>query len=145
MSKSRASRAWLSIPSLLSLAEISALGYNPHVQLGEYRGREDKRMDVFDPVLPELPGAAAPSIYPRWDRAALMDVVRDSDHVHIADATPRDITQSNSGNRFRLAEDILTGPYLDRCGFFSIENGGGAHFHVAMMANMTYPFNEARL
>ena len=36
------------------------------------------------------------------------------------------------------------GPYLDECGFFSLENGGGAHFHVAMLANMTYPFNEAR-
>ncbi len=127
------------------VAEISALGYNPHVQLGEYRGRQDKRMDIFNPVLPELPAVAASSIYPRWDRIGLMDAVRDSSHVHIADTTPRDITQSNSGNRFRLAEDILTGPYLDRCGFFSIENGGGAHFHVAMMANMTYPFNEARL
>ncbi|HED23933.1 MAG TPA: pyruvate carboxylase, partial [Firmicutes bacterium] len=55
----------------------------------------------------------------------------------------RDITQSNSGNRFRLAEDRIVGPYLDRCGFFSLENGGGAHFHVAMLANMTYPFSEA--
>ncbi|MFW5792627.1 MAG: biotin/lipoyl-containing protein, partial [Desulfohalobiaceae bacterium] len=59
------------------------------------------------------------------------------------DTTTRDITQSNSGNRFRLAEDRLIGPYLDNCGFFSLENGGGAHFHVAMMANMTYPFTEA--
>jgi pyruvate carboxylase len=59
------------------------------------------------------------------------------------DTTARDITQSNSGNRFRLAEDELMGPYLDNCGFFALENGGGAHFHVAMMANMTYPFTEA--
>jgi pyruvate carboxylase len=43
-----------------------------------------------------------------------------------------------------LAEDRLIGPYLDNVGYFSIENGGGAHFHVAMMANMTYPFSEAR-
>ncbi|MFP4658219.1 MAG: biotin/lipoyl-containing protein, partial [Desulfonatronovibrionaceae bacterium] len=50
---------------------------------------------------------------------------------------------ANSGNRFRLVEDRLVGPYLDRCGFFSLENGGGAHFHVAMLANMTYPFTEA--
>ncbi|MDY7001880.1 MAG: biotin/lipoyl-containing protein, partial [Thermodesulfobacteriota bacterium] len=48
-----------------------------------------------------------------------------------------------SGNRFRLAEDRLIGPFLDNCGFFSVENGGGAHFHVAMLANMTYPFTEA--
>ena len=54
----------------------------------------------------------------------------------ISDTTPRDFTQSNSGNRFRLAEDRLIGPYLDNVGYFSIENGGGAHFHVAMMANM---------
>ncbi len=37
----------------------------------------------------------------------------------------------------------MIGPYLDLCNFFSLENGGGAHFHVAMLANMTYPFTEA--
>ena len=52
--------------------------------------------------------------------------------------------RSNNGNRMRLAEDRLVGPYLDNLGLFSIENGGGAHFHVAMLANMTYPFREAR-
>jgi pyruvate carboxylase len=126
-------------------AEISAKGYNPHVQLGEYRGTCDKRIGEFAPVLPEIQPDKTAGIYPRNDRKALLDVVRDSGIVHFCDTTPRDITQSNSGNRFRLAEDILIGPYLDQCGFFSIENGGGAHFHVAMMANMTYPFNEARL
>ena len=64
--------------------------------------------------------------------------------VHFTDTTTRDMTQSNTGNRFRLAEDALIGPYLDSCNFFSLENGGGAHFHVAMMANMTYPFTEAQ-
>jgi pyruvate carboxylase len=54
------------------------------------------------------------------------------------------MTQSNSGNRFRLAEDALVGPYLDEAGIFSLETGGGAHFHVAMLANMTYPFSEAQ-
>ena len=49
------------------------------------------------------------------------------------------MTQSNHGNRMRLAEDRLVGPYLDSAGLFSIENGGGAHFHVAMLANMTIP------
>ncbi|MBU1169171.1 MAG: pyruvate carboxylase [Proteobacteria bacterium] len=125
-------------------AEISARGYNPFVQLGEYRGVEDKRMPEFSPVLPVLDRTQPQQIYPRGDRKALLDYVRDSGHVHFMDTTPRDITQSNSGNRFRLAEDAIIGPYLDRCGFFSIENGGGAHFHVALMANMTYPFNEAR-
>jgi pyruvate carboxylase len=128
------------------VAEISARGYNPFVQLGRYRGPQDKRLGAFVPVLPPLENLAPgpDSIYPRGDRRALLDVLRDAGRVHFMDTTPRDITQSNSGNRFRLAEDKLIGPYLDQCGFFSIENGGGAHFHVAMLANMTYPFNEAR-
>jgi len=127
------------------MAEISAMGYNPHVQLSDYRGTEDKRIGNFEPVLPELEPALGKGKYPRGDRQSLLDMVRDSKVIHFSDTTPRDITQSNSGNRFRLAEDRLIGPYLDQCGFFSIENGGGAHFHVAMMANMTYPFNEARV
>ncbi|WP_462327356.1 pyruvate carboxylase [Desulfobaculum sp.] len=125
------------------VAEISAKGYNPYVQLGEYRGRTDKRMARFEPVLPELDPKRFESPYPQGDRKALLDYLRDTDHVHFMDTTARDITQSNSGNRFRLAEDKLIGPYLDNCGFFSLENGGGAHFHVAMLANMTYPFTEA--
>jgi len=102
-------------------------------------------MPAFSPVLPKLERTMPEAVYPRGDRKALLDYVRDSGRIHFTDTTPRDITQSNSGNRFRLAEDILIAPYLDRCGFFSIENGGGAHFHVALMANMTYPFNEARI
>jgi len=128
------------------VAEVSAKGYNPYVQLGEYRTRETPRMPRFEPVLPHIPGAVrrAASPYPTGDRTALLDYLRDAGHVHFTDTTPRDMTQSNSGNRFRLAEDALIGPYLDNCGFFSIENGGGAHFHVALMANMTYPFSEAK-
>ncbi len=126
------------------VAEISAKGYNPHVQLGEYRTRHDKRLGRIEPVLPLLEDAEEESPYPRGDRDAVLDFVRDSDYVHFTDTTARDITQSNSGNRFRLAEDRLMGPYLDNCRFFSLENGGGAHYHVAMMANMTYPFTEAR-
>lgn len=126
------------------VAEISAHGHNPFVQLGEYRGEHDKRLGAFKPVLPKLEGENLTNPYPRGDRRAVLDYIRDSGFIHFTDTTPRDITQSNSGNRFRLAEDALIGPYLDRCGFFSIENGGGAHFHVALMANMTYPFNEAR-
>jgi len=129
------------------IACISAKGFNPHVLLGEYRTPDTPRVSNtrFDPVLPTIPAKLLKSepAYPRGDRKALLDFVRDSDYVHFCDTTPRDITQSNSGNRFRVAEDMLIGPYLDNCGFFSIENGGGAHFHVAMMANMTYPFTEA--
>ena len=94
------------------------------------------------PILPEIQNSKG-AVYPRGDRKAILDMLRDSDFVHFTDTTARDITQSNSGNRFRLAEDELMGPYLDNCGFFSLENGGGAHFHVAMLANMTYPFSEA--
>ncbi|WP_092123529.1 pyruvate carboxylase [Desulfonatronum thiosulfatophilum] len=125
-------------------AEISAHGYNPYVQLGDYRGREDKRLGRFEPVLPEIDFAANVSPYPRGDRLATLDYIRDSGTVHFMDTTTRDLTQSNSGNRFRLAEDRLIGPYLDNCGFFALENGGGAHYHVAMLANMTYPFTEAQ-
>jgi pyruvate carboxylase len=125
------------------VAEISAHGYNSYVQLGEYRGRQDKRVGRFSPVLPEIDFNAHKPAYPRGDRLALLDYIRDSGLVHFVDTTTRDLTQSNSGNRFRLAEDRLIGPYLDNCGFFSLENGGGAHYHVAMLANMTYPFTEA--
>ncbi len=128
------------------VAEISAKGYNPHVKLGEYRSVDTPRMPEFEPVLPPILSTERrnPSPYPKGDRQALLDYVRDTDHVHFTDTTPRDFTQSNSGNRFRLAEDKLIGPYLDNAGYFSIENGGGAHFHVAMLANMTYPFTEAK-
>ncbi len=126
------------------IAEISAKGYNPFVKLGEYRGPHDKRLGHFEAIQPEYDSGKIPPKYPRGDRKALLDQVRDSGIVHFTDTTTRDITQSNSGNRFRLAEDRLVGPYLDECGFFSLENGGGAHFHVAMLANMTYPFSEAK-
>ncbi len=125
------------------VSEISAKGYNPYVQLGEYRSVHDKRLGRFKPSMPDL-GEEIDSPYPRGDRDAVLDFIRGSDYIHFCDTTTRYITQSNSGNRFRLAEDRLIGPYLDNCGFFSLENGGGAHFHVAMMANMTYPFTEAR-
>ncbi len=126
------------------VAEISARGYNPFLGLGEYRGPEDKRLGNFEPVLPPIVKNQTSKAYPRGDRDALLSFIRDSNQVHFTDTTTRDITQSNSGNRFRLAEDALVGPYLDECGFFSLENGGGAHFHVAMLANMTYPFHESR-
>lgn len=128
------------------IAEISARGYNPFIQLGEYRTSDTPRLPynatVLPPISKKVEQAASP--YPRGDRKALLDFVRDSNVVHFTDTTGRDNTQSNSGNRFRLAEDELVGPYLDNCNFFSLENGGGAHFHVAMLANMTYPFTEAR-
>lgn len=124
------------------VAEISARGYNPFIQLGQYRGREDKRLGRSEPVFLAADFDGNKSPYPRGDRRALLDFIRDSDYVHFMDTTCRDITQSNSGNRFRLAEDVMVAPYLDNCGFFSIENGGGAHFHVAMLSNMTYPFTE---
>ncbi|MDR2123685.1 MAG: pyruvate carboxylase [Desulfovibrio sp.] len=128
------------------IADISARGYNEFVQLGRYRTRETPRLPRHEAVMPEIPPAVLrrPSPYPRNDRKALLDYIRDSALVHFCDTTCRDTTQSNSGNRFRLAEDRLIAPYLDQCGFFSLETGGGAHFHVNMMANMTSPFYEAQ-
>ncbi|MDR3153046.1 MAG: pyruvate carboxylase [Deltaproteobacteria bacterium] len=126
-------------------AEITAHGYNPYVQLGRYRSADSPRLGAFVPVLPRMRHDARrlPGSYPKGDRKALLDFIRDSGEVHFTDTTCRDMTQSNSGNRFRLAEDALVGPYLDEAGLFSLETGGGAHFHVAMLANMTYPFTEA--
>ena len=126
-------------------AEISVLGYNPFVGLGVYRSADTPRMPRFELVEPTLPTEilTAPSPYVRGDRRALLDQLRDARQIHLVDTTCRDVTQSNSGNRFRLAEDALVGPYLDNCGFLALETGGGAHFHVALMANMTYPFTEA--
>jgi pyruvate carboxylase len=128
------------------VAEISARGYNSFIMLGEYRTRTTPRLPKFPLVLPDIPAKVrrAPSLYPRLDTKALLACIRDSDIVHFCDTTCRDNTQSNSGNRFRLAEDLLIAPYLDNCNFFSLESGGGAHFHVNMMANMTSPFWEAR-
>ncbi|MDR0549350.1 MAG: pyruvate carboxylase [Deltaproteobacteria bacterium] len=127
-------------------AEISAHGYNPFIQLGRYRTAETPRLGRFVPVLPRLDPEITrqPNPYPKKDRLALLDFIRDSKEIHFGDTTCRDMTQSNSGNRFRLAEDAQVGPYLDECGLFSLETGGGAHFHVAMLANMTYPFSEAK-
>jgi pyruvate carboxylase len=126
-------------------AEISAHGHNPFIQLGRYRNADSPRLGRFVPVLPRItPDQAKKSNpYPKNDRLALLDYIRDSGQIHFSDTTCRDMTQSNSGNRFRLAEDALVGPYLDECDLFSLETGGGAHFHVAMLANMTYPFSEA--
>ncbi|MCL1886959.1 MAG: pyruvate carboxylase [Betaproteobacteria bacterium] len=128
------------------IADISALGYNRFVQLGEYRTRTTPRMPKFEPVLPPIPSSTRTesSPYPKGDRKSLLSYVRDSGYVHFTDTTTRDNTQSNSGNRFRLAEDLLVAPYLDNCNFFSLETGGGAHFHVNLMANMTSPFVEAK-
>ncbi len=131
------------------IAEISAFGRNPHVQLGEYRGYQDKRVGngAFEFVSPPPAEEDFKPVFKRgMTSESVLDTLRserEKKRVHFCDTTCRDITQSNSGNRFRLGEDRIVGPYLDRCGFFSLENGGGAHFHVAMMANMTYPFSEA--
>lgn len=127
------------------IAEISARGYNPYIMLGKYRSKDAPRIEYHEPVLPHISSATKrnPNPYPR-DNRDLLDMIRDSDLIHFTDTTCRDNTQSNSGNRFRLAEDILIGPYLDNCGFFSLENGGGAHFHVDMLANMTSPFYEGK-
>ena len=128
------------------VAEISARGYNPFVQLGEYRTRTTPRLPRYEVVRPAISPTTQrlPSPYPRNDKRELLNYIRESGYVHFCDTTCRDNTQSNSGNRFRLAEDQLIAPYLDNCNFFSLETGGGAHFHVNMMANMTSPFYEAK-
>ncbi|TWI70290.1 pyruvate carboxylase [Desulfobotulus alkaliphilus] len=128
------------------IAEISAKGYNEYLSLDKYRGLHDKRLGPCTPVIPFTPERDVVAHVPLrrgQSRESILDYVRTAGKVFFTDTTCRDQTQSNSGNRFRLAEDRLIGPILDKCGFFSLENGGGAHFHVAMLGNMTYPFKEA--
>ncbi len=120
------------------------MGYNPHVQLSDYRGGADKRVGKFNPVLPSLPPVPPSGPYPRGDRKALIDYVRDSEIVHFQ--TPPQGT-SPSPTRETGSAWLKTGSWgriWTGAGFLP-GNGGGAHFHVAMMANMTYPFNEARM
>jgi pyruvate carboxylase len=128
------------------IAEISARGYNPFIQLGEYRSRDTPCLPRYELVRPDISPITLrlPSPYPQNDKKELLSYIRESGYVHFCDTTCRDNTQSNSSNRFRLAEDLLVAPYLDNCNFFSLETGGGAHFHVNMMANMTSPFHEAK-
>ncbi len=135
------------------IAEISARGFNPYIKLGEYRSLGQPRLG-FGPGQArsnghhyyELPPTTtfASIRYPQRNRPALLEMLRNSDKIHFGDTTCRDITQSNSGNRMRLAEDRVIGPYLDRCGFLSLETGGGAHFHMNIRANMTSPLEEGR-
>ena len=79
------------------IAEISAKGYNPFVQLGEYRSHTTPRLPRQDVVLPAIPSKVRkePSPYPHGDRVALLDYVRDSGRVHFTDTTTRDSTQSS--------------------------------------------------
>ena len=71
------------------VAEISARGYNPYVSLGAYRSVDTPRLGAFNPVLPPIDGAKRrkPSPYPRGDREALLDFIRDSDYIHFTDTT----------------------------------------------------------
>ena len=71
------------------IAEISAKGYNPFVQLGEYRSHTTPRLPRQDVVLPAIPSRVRkePSPYPHGDRVALLDYVRDSGRVHFTDTT----------------------------------------------------------
>ena len=110
------------------------------IQRGVYRSVDTPRLPRAEVVLPPLPaqGWRTASPYPRDDRDELLEYIRDSRRVHFTDTTCRDATQSNTSNRFRLAEDAMLGPYLDGCGFFSLENGGGAQFHVIGAVIMTH-------
>lgn len=66
------------------VAEISARGYNPYVSLGTYRNRNTPSLGSFKAILPEITQKAkrTPSPYPRGDRRALLDFVRDSGKIH---------------------------------------------------------------
>jgi pyruvate carboxylase len=131
------------------MAEITAKGYNPHAGLGAYRKFGDSKIGpVFVDASSMTPNVARDRSYeppfdPNDHRDRVLTLLRNSEYVEFCNTTPRDMTQSETGNRFRLFSDRLVGPMIDRCGYVSIENGGGAHYHVAMLGCMTDPWEEA--
>jgi pyruvate carboxylase len=85
----------------------------------------------------------APPFSPFAMKREILEFLRASDRIEFCNTTPRDITQSETSNRLRLYDDRLYGPLLDQCAYVMIENGGGAHYHVNMIGNMTDPWREA--
>jgi pyruvate carboxylase len=130
------------------MAEITAKGYNPYIGLGPYRKDVDTRVGPMPVAHVSVSDKTSrkgyqPPFEPDDHRDKVLAYLRESEFVEFCNTTPRDVTQSESGNRFRLYDDRLIGPLLDQCGYVSIENGGGAHYHVAMLGCMTEPFAEA--
>ncbi|RLC07066.1 MAG: pyruvate carboxylase, partial [Deltaproteobacteria bacterium] len=130
------------------MAEVTAMGYNPHIGLGRYRKPNDSRVGPMPVAIvshSEKPtkNNYLPPFNPDDHRDTILTYLRESEFVEFCNTTPRDVTQSESGNRFRLFDDRLIGPLIDQCGYVSIENGGGAHYHVAMLGCMTDPWAEA--
>ncbi len=131
------------------MAEITARGFNPYIGLGEYRKFGDSKIGPMSVDVSSVTKNAANdrSYQPPFDpdnyRDNVLSHLRNSEYVEFCNTTPRDITQSETGNRFRLFSDRLIGPLIDRCGYVSIENGGGAHYHVGMLGCMTDPWEEA--
>ncbi|MBU4343858.1 MAG: pyruvate carboxylase, partial [Proteobacteria bacterium] len=124
-------------------------GFNPYIGLGSYRKFGDSKVGPMSVDVSTLAKKAAndhsyqPPFNPNDHRDKTLNFLRNSEYVEFCNTTPRDITQSETGNRFRLFDDRLVGPLIDRCGYASIENGGGAHYHVAMLGCMTDPWAEA--
>ncbi len=131
------------------MAEITAKGYNPYIGFGDYRKFGDTMVGPMAVDVSQVTKDAAkdisyqPLFDPNDHREKVLSYLRNSKYVEFCNTTPRDITQSETGNRFRLFADRLIGPIIDRCGYVSIENGGGAHYHVAMLGCMTDPWEEA--
>jgi len=125
------------------MAEVTAKGYNPYLGLGQYRRFGDSKLGPIPVSPPEVDRAYRPPFDPNAHRDKVLGFLRASPYVEFCNTTPRDITQSNSGNRFRLYDDRLYGPIIDQCGYVSLENGGGAHYHVAMLGCLTDPWAEA--
>jgi pyruvate carboxylase len=125
------------------MAEVTARGYNPYLGLGRYRKFGDSKIGATPVPLPVDDHDYRPPFDPNAPREAVLEFLRASPCVEFCNTTPRDITQSNSGNRFRLYDDRRYGPIIDRCGYVNIENGGGAHYHVAMLGCLTDPWAEA--
>jgi len=84
-----------------------------------------------------------PPFHPLAARSEVLETLRASPHIELCNTTARDITQSESSNRMRLHDDRRYGPLIDQCGYVQLETGGGAHYHVNMLGNMTDPWHEA--
>jgi pyruvate carboxylase len=141
------------------MAEITARGYNPYIGMGAYRRFGDSKVGQSPITMTGRPQHTAlpastnesesrtdryqPPFNPDWPRRKVLDFLRQSPFIEFCNTTPRDITQSESSNRMRLYDDRLYGPLIDQCGYCMLETGGGAHYHVNMIGNMTDPWHEA--
>ncbi len=129
------------------VAKLSALGYNPELKLGMYT---NVTMPYF-----QAPTIAVPKFevversYPDIDKVGAVEYIdtirqlRKQGIVSIMD-TIRDGFQSDFNNMQSGWLDSQVAPIMDECGYVGIENFGGAHYHVSLIALKQMPWSVSR-